>query len=131
MTLHRVLLALALAVSVVAAACSDDDDSGAEGSIGWEDPAGNMLAFSNVAGLAGIDLVRTPPPPPAPVEGAEGTPSEPQGMPDLMDPAANAKATQPMRGGAAVLDFDRDGWQDLFLVSADAGPFTRWGEASG
>ena len=122
MTLYRMLLALALSVSLVAAACSDDDDGGAAEAIGWEDPAGNMLAFSNVAAPAGIDLVRTPPPPPAPVEGAEGTPTEPQGMPDLMDPAANAKATQPMRGGAAVLDFDRDGWQDLFLVSADAGP---------
>ena len=119
---HRAILTLALSMSIVAAACSTDDGGEPEGSSGWEDPAGNMVAFSNVAEPAGIDLVRTPPPTPAPVEGAEGTPSEPQGMPDLMDPAANAKATQPMRGGAAVLDFDRDGWQDLFLVSADAGP---------
>ncbi|MYI20622.1 MAG: VCBS repeat-containing protein, partial [Acidimicrobiia bacterium] len=121
MTLWRPILALALTVSLVAAACSDDDGDTAPAR-GWEDPAGNMLAFSNVAATAGIELVRELPPPPAPPEGAEGTPSEPQGMPDLMDPAENAKATLAMRGGAAVLDYDRDGWLDLFVVGADSGP---------
>ena len=124
---------VALSAVLAAAGCSSDGSGTADtvvtvgpstavnsgvGAVGagWEDPLGNTLIFSEVAIAAGIDLFRIHPPPPKPAPGAEGTPSEPQGVPDVSKGPANAAFTQPMRGGGAVLDFNGDGWQDLFLV---------------
>ncbi len=121
---------VALSAVLAAAGCSSDGSGTADtvvtvglstavnsgvGAVGagWEDPLGNTLIFSEVAIAAGIDLFRIHPPPPKPAPGAEGTPSEPQGVPDVSKGPANAAFTQPMRGGGSP----RLQWRRL------AGPF--------
>jgi hypothetical protein len=96
--------------------------SGSDTAIGWQDPLGNTLSFTEVAISAGIDFVRTAPPRPSPPAGQTGSVPQ-QGMLEI-DPFDSRAVvfTQGMRGGAAVLDFDRDGFGDLFLVGVDSGP---------
>ncbi len=102
------LAGVLVATGALVTACSSDAEDEATG-LGVQTPPAHQLEFTNVAHEVGIDFRH----------GAFRWEASP-------DPAAM------MGGGVCWLDFDGDGWQDLYVVNAYAErEASRWKKAGG